>query len=618
MGAEELNQRFFTRDRVRNRMLKKAAELWGFSESEIEDFDPLVTLLIESCSVEFEKISQEIGTSQNRMLERIAQLLYPGTITVHPAFAILQARSLEPQSILRTDAQFVCRVSGNDRKTENSNIELFFSPSHNTRIVDGAIKIIASAREIFSLEEGNLKYPVANTLRKHSLYQHSVFLGIDLHEEIISLEGLSVFFNWIGQAESKTWVQYLPYTEWFIENNPLSFKVGFDSLGDKTDTLSDLEREFDMMLKIEQETDSLYEPHFLTVSSKESFDKLKVKRKPYPSEFEQLFDKKDLQNLKESLIWIEIRFPTKIPFEALDSLWCSINSFPVLNRKINKFSYKLLQSLNIVPLDTDGVFLSVREITNSLGNPSKLIPFANSASLQPETYTLRYGVNRFDERNSYDTLVNLAELIKEESSYFSSIGEDFLRQNIKELNQILARLQEKVKNQNKHQSPYPYLIIKPSRDGANITIEFWSCNGDIANKISAGSRLQSYRNNYVKDNFTFLMTSTSGGRDKFDDAEKIDQYKKSLLSHNRIVTMEDLKIATNAELGRDVKSIEFEKIFIHGVKSGEGLIRCIEIKITPDRNAGREDDWDLRLKRLQLNLERNSANNIPYRLTLVN
>ena len=56
-GIDELNRRFFSRDQVRNRMLRRAAEVWGYSESEIDDFDPIVALLVEACSVEFEKIA---------------------------------------------------------------------------------------------------------------------------------------------------------------------------------------------------------------------------------------------------------------------------------------------------------------------------------------------------------------------------------------------------------------------------------------------------------------------------------------------------------------------------------------------------------------------------------
>ena len=616
MAIEELGQKYFSRERTRNRMLKRAAEIWGFAESEMDDFDPLVTLLIEACAVEFEKIAGEIGKTQNRMLERLAQLLYPGMITVKPAYGIMQVRSSEPSAILYPDAQFVYKPAGNERKRDAQNKDLFFSPSHATKIVDGAIKYIATARDLFQIEEGVQKLPVSSAVKKIFNYENSVWLGLDLNEEVSSLEDISFFFNWLNQPGSENWYQYLPYTHWFADDIPLSHNPGLRLYNESSSPTRQLEKEFDAMQNVEQELFELVDRHYITLSCKETTDQLKSARRGYPKAFEQLFDKKELQELKEPVWWIEIRFPPVFPEEALDNIFCSINAIPVLNRKLNKFAYRLMQSLNIVSLETDGNFLAMKEIANSQGQSVKLVPFGNPAGMQPETYTLRYGVNRFDERNSYETLVNLTELIKEESSYFSSLGEDFLIQNIRELNQILARLEDKVKAQNKNQSPHPYLIIKPLREGANIMIEFWSCNGELANRIVMGSKLTAYQNTHVRTNSMFFISPTYGGRDKFNDAEKIDQYKKSLLTHDRIVTLPDLKAFTKAELGKSAQSIEYKKVYIKGTRPSEGFILCMQILVKPEPDSLAADEWEHRLRELQLKLEKQSANHIPYQVKL--
>jgi len=367
-----------------------------------------------------------------------------------------------------------------------------------------------------------------------------------------------------------------------------------------------LEKEFDSMQKIEQDVLSLYNKHFITLSCKESCQS-KDNLSLYPTAFEELFNKKELKELQKPLLWLEVHFPSVAPKDMLDNVFCSINSFPVLNRKLNRFTYKLIQSLNIVPLETEDTFLSLKEIINSEGNQVKLTPFGNEGKLEPETFTLRYRINRFDERDSYETLVNLTELIREESSFFSSLGEDFLIQNIRELNQILARIEDKIKVRKKNQSPYPYLIIKPEKEGNNVSIEFWSSNGSAANKIPLGSRLQSHCNSNIKTNTLFFITSTFGGRDQYTDGQLIEQYKKSLLTHNRIVTMEDLKIVINSELGSSAKSVEYKKTYLKSTRPGEGFIRCMEIIVTPEQNSMEEDEWDQRLRELQLKLQRQSS-----------
>lgn len=616
MPLEDLSQKYFSRERVRNRMLKRAAEVWGFSESEMDDFDPLVTLLIEACSVEFEKIAGEIGKTQNRMLERLAQLLYPGTISVNPSYGILQLCSSEPVTTLYPDAQFVHKPSGNDRKRDNANIDLYFSPTHPVKIFDGAIRYISSSKELFEIEEGTQKLPVASSSKKIIEYQHSVWLGIDLNEEVESLEGMSFFFNWVNQRESKNWYPYLPYTHWFLGNVSLQHTQGIVLPKETQIAASRLGSEFDAMQNVEHEVLELFGFHYISIKTKETISQLKAGRRMYPQAFESLFEKNELKELREPLLWIEVRFPTVIPEEALDTLFCSMNAVPVLNRKLNKIAYKLGQSLNIVPLETDGTFLSMKEITNSNGQPVKLVPFANPAGLLPETYTLRYGINRFDDRNSYDTLMNLTELIKEESSYFSALGEDFLIQNIRELNQILARIEDKLKLQNKNQSPYPYLIIRPQREGANVMIEFWSCNGEIANKIPVGSKLSSYRHSNVKPNSIFFITSTYGGKDKFSDSEKIDQYKKSLLTHDRVVTLQDLKTFVQAELGKSAKAVEYAKTYARGNRPYEGFIQCMMITITPEPGSLELEEWQQRILELKSKLEKQSVNNIPYDVRL--
>jgi hypothetical protein len=616
MSTEELGQKYFTRERVRNRMLKRAAETWGFAESEMDDFDPLVNLLMEACSVEFEKISGEIGKTQNRMLERLARLLYPGMIDVNPAYGIIQARSTEPTTLLHTDEQFVYKPSGSDRQRDGAKPELFFSPVHSTKICDGYISCIATARELFTMTEGTQKLQIASSSKKSAELQRVVWIGLDLNEEIRSLNEIPFFFNWTNQPESDGWYQYLSHTEWKTGSHVLGKRAGLKNTDMDAKAAVFIQGEFDPMQKIEMQVSELFNRHFINLGANEHVDMAEAERRLYPKAFENLFDKKELQELKEPLVWIEIEFPPIIPTAALDTLFISMNAFPVINRKLNKLSYKLSQHINIVPLDMEGSFLSIKEVINSSGQSVKLVPFANPSGLMTETYTLRYGINRFDERNSHETLVNLTELIREESSFFSSLGEDFLVQHIRELNQVLARIEDKVKMLDKNQSPFPYLVIKPAQLNGNVMVEYWSCNGALANRLPVGSKMIPYKSSNTKSNTVFFITSTYGGRDKFNDAEKINQFKRFLLSHARVVTMEDLKLFMQTALGKTARDIQYKKIYVKGRRPMEGFIRCLQIEVVPEPGSLEPEEWNERLRDLTLTLEKQSANHIPYRINL--
>lgn len=614
MPAEELGLKYFTRDRIRTRMLKRAAEVWGFSESEMDEFDPLVSLLIEASAVEFERTAAEIGKTQNRMLERLAQLMYPEVATVYPSYGIMQAQTVEPDYVLNISSQFLAK--GSAVKGGNPSTLIYFSPARETRLVNGSVRVMATCREIYTIEEGVQKIQIATSNRISGGYQHSLWLGVALDDEVDSLQNISFFFNWLNDAEAETWYQFLPYAQWYLQKNFLHTQQGLPGSEKDITPAAELQQEYDIMKRIEDEVCQLYNGQFVTIAQALSLEKLKLQPEPYPALFNDWFDKKDLNELKEPLMWIEIKFPTLISPEALDSVLCGINCFPVINRKLNRLPYKLQQSLNIVPLEAEGSFLAVKEISTTSGGTVKLAPFANPYDLQPESYALRYGVNRFNERNSYDTLVNLLDLIREESSFFSSLGEDFLAQHVRELNQILARMESKIKMQNKHAAPFPFLAINKGKEGGNVMIKFWTCVGSSANKIPMGTRLMSYQLSSLKTDEIFMVTTTAGGKDNMSDAEKLVQYKKALFTRNRIVTPEDVRTVVLAELGKSVRSVKISKGFMKGTMTGSGFVRCIEVLITPVESERGSAEWENKLSKLKVVLEQQSANNIPFHLVL--
>ena len=615
MIPSELDHKYFSRERVRARMLKRAAEVWGFSETEMDDFDPLVNLLMEALSVEIEKVAGEIPKAQHRMLERLAQLLHPGTVDAKPASGVIQVRSAEPVSTLYPDAQFVYKTPNLENRRDAPATDCFFSPAWPMKIVDGSIKAVASKRELFRVYDGTQKQSVALSSRRVPQGQYQSFwIGLDLHPQVPSLEGLSIFFYWASRAGADAWYTYLPYASWYAGGKPLAQRVGFPEWEGMPTGMAGVEHEFDSMQKTEEEVGLHYDRHYVTLLGGPAAMRPGAER--YPPVFEQWFSTRDLQELKDPLTWIEVRFPTALPEDALDSLFCSLNAVPVLNRRLNRMTYKLMQTMNIVALESDGIFLSVKEITNSQGTPIRLIPFGVAGAQPPETYSLRYGINRFDERDTYQTLTALTELIREESAFFSSLGEDFLEQNIRDLNQIHARLEDKVKAQSRNRSPHPYLMVRPRKEGANILIEYWTSNGEAANKIPLGSRLTPYQNGAVRSGSIFMIQSTFGGRARLTDKEKIDQYKRMLLTHQRVVTLEDVRAFVTAELGLSLAALDVRKAYIRGTGKEEGFLRCIQVYVTPAATGLDARDWEERLRTLRLKLERQSSGNIPYQFIL--
>ena len=71
-----------TKNEIKNRMVKKAAEIWGVSPNDIDStFDPVISLLLGACASELSKISSEVNSSQSRITEKLIQLMTPETVS---------------------------------------------------------------------------------------------------------------------------------------------------------------------------------------------------------------------------------------------------------------------------------------------------------------------------------------------------------------------------------------------------------------------------------------------------------------------------------------------------------------------------------------------------------
>jgi hypothetical protein len=104
------------------------------------------------------------------------------------------------------------------------------------------------------------------------------------------------------------------------------------------------------------------------------------------------------------------------------------------------------------------------------------------------TYLLRdISAARFDQRSAKDYLYYMIELLRDESAVFSGIGREFVSSQVKDLNQNIALLEQKVKLSGAQGvRAKAYLIITPFAPGDNVYINYYSTNGELANKLRVG------------------------------------------------------------------------------------------------------------------------------------
>ena len=606
----------FSKASVKSRLTRQAAELWGYGEADLDAFDPLVNLLLEACAVEFEKIGQEMNNTQARLVERLATLLNPDVIDApRPAHAVVQARALEPLVTLPNDAQFVFEPPTVGRQAAGQ--PLFFSPLQATRLVSGTVQCLATDTTVWQLAATGQKRLVAQATSPAPSEHRRLWLGVSLPAEVRDISELTFYFDWLNEPRRTAYLAFLPGEQWLLGGAELAPSQGLPAPALPALGVGELDGEYDFLRRIEQQLRDLYAPSFVQLTGPAGALATYVPR-PYPAELAAAFGSPDteLQMLTQPLLWLEVRFSHALPPEAFEQLTCSLNCFPVLNRRLHKVLFRLQPALNLFPLVSEEPFLAVRDVY-SLSNVSyRSTTLRDLAEGATDTYTLRsHGVGRFDTRTSREALRELLELLRDESRAFTASGTDFVGGILRELDQNMARLEERLDRRQVAEQSIPYLLLRPHDVNDSVYLEYWSSNGEAANRLPAGSQLRVHDGHYVDG--VRLLTATAGGRERPRPEERTHALRRNLLARNRLVTLADITAACWAELGPHLAQVQVEKGFQTGATPTAGFIRCIRVHLTPAAGSRLSAaEWQHAAHALQALLAGQSALNLPYEVVV--
>ena len=602
----------FSKASIKSRLTRQAAELWGYSEGDLDGFDPLVHVLLEACAVEFEKIGQELHSTQYRLVERLATLLNPDVVDApRPAHAVAQARARGAVVLLPNDAQFVFAPPTVGRQAAGQ--ELFFSPLQATRLVNGAVRCLATDATVWQLEANGQKRVVAQAGTPAPAEHRRFWIGLELPPAEVKVGDLVLYFDWLNEPRRAAYAAFLPGEQWLLGRTEVYPTQGLpEPPSTAAAAAGALDGEYNYLQRIEQQVRELYAPAFVQLAGAAGALAGYVPR-PYPAELAAAFDPPtELQALTEPLTWLEVRFAHALPPEAFDQMACALNCFPVLNRRLHKVLFRLQPALNLFPLVSEEPFLAVRDVyslSNVAYRPTTLTDLAEGAT---DTYTLRtHGVGRFDTRTGREALRELLELLRDESRAFTAAGTDFIGATLRELDQNLARLEERLDRTRAAEQPAPYLLLRPRNVNDSVYLEYWSSNGEAANRLAAGSQLRVHDGHYVDE--VRLLSTTSGGRERPRPEERTHALRRNLLTRNRLVTLADIKAACWAELGTHLKAVHVEKAFQNGATPTAGFVRCIRICLTPaEPSRLSAPEWQRAAQELRTVLAGQSAMNLPY------
>ena len=607
------NSADYTRASIRTRLARQVAELWGYAEADLDGFDPLVNLLLEACAVEFEKLGQELQSTQARLLERLAALLNPDVVDApRPAYAVAQARAREARTTLPADTQLVFEPATVGRQAAGQS--LYFSPLQTTTLLNGAVRCLATDEAAWLLGANGQRRLVAQAPAPLAPAEHRrLWLGLSLPAAELPTE-LLIYFDWLNEPRRAEYLAQLPAGQWLLADTVLATHAGLPTAADAP--AASLDGEYDLLLRLEQHVRDLYAASFVQVSLPAAALAAYAPR-PYPAELAAaLGGPAALTGLTQPLHWLELRLPHSLPPVALTEVTCALNCFPVLNRRLHRVLYRLQPALNLFPLPSDEPFLAVRDVYSLAGVSFRATTLRDLTEGATDTYTLRsQGVGRFDSRDSHDTLRELLSLLRDESQAFTAAGTDFVGNILRELDQSMARLEERLDRQRTTGQPVPYLLLRPRDVRDSVYLEYWSSAGVAANRLPAGSPLRVLDGHYVEE--VRLLTTTAGGHERPHPEERTYALRRNLLARNRLVTLADIEAACWADLGRELAAVQIEKAFRAGATATAGFVRCIRVRLTPAATSRlTAPEWQHAAEALQAQLSSLSALNLPYEVVV--
>ena len=597
-------------------MISNAARIWGFKEPQAESsFDPIVSLLLGACAFELEKISREINNSETRIIERLVNILTPQPITSpHPAYAIAYAKPSKKGAKVFPEYQFYTDIKvGDQYGTKAEEKQIFFSPTGTFKLTDGRIRYLAANKRIYEFVDDQYK-DIVTEMFKTPLAPSSLFIGLEMNEKPTDI---TLFFDTISDHLKQSFFHELEACQWKIGGAYVDVKKGIRDLGQQDhDVYQLINRELDLSSKISYHVNSYFNRQFVNIQLKDLEESSEAESKKIPDALASSIDEKELSNIDDNIIWVELQFTMPISDELIENLSCSLNCFPVINRRQNEFTGSTRELINIIPLHTEDVFFDLKRVTNSNGEAYNISHFKSQGDISKGSALLRLdGVGRFDSRSAMEFLEYLLELMKEESASFNVIGSEMIASNLRELNQVIARLEKKIEDVQLEKGDTAYLMLKPQDGDRQVFVEFWSINCSSANNIRAGSTLNVYQADDLDYNASRLMTTTTGGKEKPSTEARINTYRRSLQSGDRVITREDIKALCFEQFGESISQVNIEKGIEKGSNKSEGFIRTIDIYLLMKKGIemGPAEQNAFRQKLLVL-LEARSSNIFPFRI----
>lgn len=590
-----------SKEAIRNKILAYTNLVWGTRK--IDRLDILVRMMVEELTNELYLLQNKMNDIDTVLLEKIAKKLTPQKyISIRPSHTILQITPNVPYLTVDKDIPFFLNDIPIEIIKENADAIPFY-PVAETQLLNVKLNYLFHHKQLFHIDNAGRKQLITST-KEQSAY-NSIWLGLNIDEQVQDIKNLSFYIDFPRLSEIHDYYEVLPYTRCLINGENVRLKPQFPYYNTDQELA---ETDYNIM--------QMYEDHYLTID--ESVNLQNIKPEKLPSDLQAIIDMEAIGDMKPTY-WIQLLFRPNFTVEDLEHIIIAINTFPVSNKKYRRITItkENLEKATSLPSDVGEKLLSVDSVTDSRHNsylPDTLTGTNDAGTYHQETVNDIF----LEDRNLTDHIEELLDLIDEERVAFPTIDKDKVGRIMTSITNSDEGNVKKVHKNNKIDNPeIGRISITPHENINSASIAYWVTYGELTNGISSGEMFFPNKTSPLDGIVAMSLCEVHGAKEFSDIRDMMSINKYILTSKDRIITEHNIISFCESELGRAIEKVEIELGGRISPKPKEGLIRVINLNITPSQEYPELIQHKGILKDLKVRLQQRSPDNYNYVINIV-
>ena len=603
-------------EQIKNRMLKRASKMWGYSELESENaFDPVLELLLSACASELEKLRFEQENSRARITERLLEVIFPDEVTgITPSQTLLQLTPIENNVQISRYSHFkaVKRIQNLYDPTQVKTMDIFFSPTLEMKLTTAQVKYLVFGNKI--LQQESFFYQEEVDQSDRNIPSGEFWVGLHA-PEVEKLEDLCFYIDINNKEQKEFFNYYLQQVKVFCGEKEYELVEGYNVPINSIEYEDIISKNYTNVEAIYNEVNQFYQGNFFTL--KGNIYPEREKNEYITSFIEENFSNHRIATEKD-IVWLRFKFYEVITPKILENIRIALNCIPVVNMYNTKKTKRIKGQLTIYPIIGDNTFLDIDYISDDDGKRYEVKNYQKDSEDNISFVLRRGGVARFDERSALDHLQHTLRLIRDETASFSAIGNDFaIDAELRQIGQNLASIYQNIKKRSLSLNTNPFLIISSMNKELDMsfTFSYWHTAGEEGNDIKTGVSLECDKSNKTAIKSAITVKPSLGGKRGLSTADKILEYRNALLSRGRIVTIADVKNFAKSHFKHTIKGLEVQKGTKKEVSLKGGFKRTIDIYLNKNKEVDvNATEWEYLKDSFLIKLEKASTNIYPYRI----